>query len=153
MSKFCPKCGKEVADNAQVCDGCGMNFAAQNPDPSAQNTGYTPPPGQATGADEVFSDEDIQKNKTMAGLAYLIFFLPLIACPESRFARFHANQGLILLILGVAISIISIIPVLGCITGPIGAILVIVLAIMGMVNGFGGIAKTLPLIGKFTLLK
>ncbi len=38
-----------------------------------------------------FSAEDIEKNKTMAGLAYLIFFLPLIASPDSAFAKFHAN--------------------------------------------------------------
>ncbi|NLA78908.1 MAG: hypothetical protein GX845_05135, partial [Erysipelothrix sp.] len=43
---------------------------------------------------EMFTQEDIEKNKTMAGLAYLIFFLPLVAAPESKFGKFHANQGL-----------------------------------------------------------
>jgi hypothetical protein len=41
----------------------------------------------------VFDQADIEKNKTMAGLAYLLFFLPLVACPDSPFGRFHANQG------------------------------------------------------------
>lgn len=27
------------------------------------------------------TQEDIEKNKTIAGLAYLLFFLPLITCP------------------------------------------------------------------------
>lgn len=30
----------------------------------------------------VFDKEDVEKNKVMAGLAYIIFFLPLVACPE-----------------------------------------------------------------------
>lgn len=40
--------------------------------------------------ENTYTPEDIEKNKTMAGLAYLLFFLPLIACPESRYAKFHA---------------------------------------------------------------
>lgn len=104
--------------------------------------------------DEVFTNEDIEKNKTMAGLAYLIFFLPLLACPESNFAKFHANQSLILLILGVAGNVIlSIIPIIGWALIPVFGILVFVLFIMGLINGFGGKAKRLPVIGQFTILK
>ena len=56
--------------------------------------------------EQTFTLEDIEKNKTMAGLAYLLFFLPLIVCPESQFAKFHANQALILVIVSIAGSII-----------------------------------------------
>ena len=45
---------------------------------------------EQTGA---FEQADIDNNKTMAGLAYIIFFLPLLVCPQSKYARFHANQG------------------------------------------------------------
>ena len=43
--------------------------------------------------------QDVQANKVMAILAYfgLLVFVPLFAAKESRFARFHTNQGLILL--------------------------------------------------------
>ena len=105
-------------------------------------------------ATPVFDEADIQKNKTMAGLAYILFFLPLIACPDSKYARFHANQGLLLLFLGfVGGVILSIIPFLGWILLPIFYILVMVLCILGLINGFSGKAKPLPVIGKFTLLK
>jgi uncharacterized membrane protein len=105
-------------------------------------------------ATPVFDEADIQKNKTMAGLAYILFFLPLIACPDSKFGRFHANQGLLLLILGFAGGIIlSIIPIIGWILLPLFYILVLILGIMGLINGFGGKAKALPVIGKFRLLK
>lgn len=101
-----------------------------------------------------YTREDIEKNKTMAGLAYLIFFLPLIVCPDSRYARFHANQGLLLLIVGIAGSfILSMIPIIGWILLPIFSIAVFVLVIVGLISGIGGKAKRLPLIGKFDVLK
>ena len=109
---------------------------------------------QEVDEEEVFTPEDIEKNKTMAGLAYLLFFLPLISCPESRYAKFHANQGLILLITGVAGSmILGFIPIFGWMLIPFFSLGILILGIIGLVNGFGGKAKRLPLIGKFTLLK
>jgi uncharacterized membrane protein len=104
--------------------------------------------------ENTYTPEDIEKNKSMAGLAYLLFFLPLIACPESRYAKFHANQALLLLITGIVGNVIlGIIPVIGWMLMPIFGIGVLILGIMGLVNGFGGKAKQLPLIGKFTILK
>ncbi len=101
-----------------------------------------------------FEQADIDSNKTMAGLAYLIFFLPLIVCPQSKYAKFHANQSLILLIFAIMGNIIlGIIPIIGWILLPVFALLVFILAIMGLVNGFSGKAKRLPLIGKFDILK
>ncbi len=103
---------------------------------------------------EIYAPEDIEQNKTMAGLAYLLFFLPLIACPQSRYARFHANQALILFIVAIAGNVIlGIIPIIGWLLLPFFGIGVLILGIMGLINGFGGKAKELPLIGKFTILK
>ena len=102
----------------------------------------------------IFDPGDIEKNKTMAGLAYIIFFLPLIACPDSQYGRFHANQALLLFILGFGGSmILSMIPIIGWVLLPVFGLGVFVLAIMGLVNGFGGKGKELPLIGKFRILK
>jgi len=103
---------------------------------------------------EIFDLADIEKNKVIAGLAYIIFFLPLLTCPESKYGRYHANQGLALLISSVAGTIIlSIIPIIGWLLLPVFSILIIVLGILGLVNGLNGKAKELPLIGKFKLLK
>ena len=102
----------------------------------------------------IYISEDIEKNKTMAGLAYLLFFLPLITCPESGYAKFHANQALLLWIAGIAGTVIlGIIPIIGWMLIPVFGIGVLILGIMGLVNGFGGKAKRLPLIGKFDILK
>jgi len=101
-----------------------------------------------------YDDADIEKNKTMAGLAYFIFFLPLFVCPESKYAKFHANQALLLFIAAVAGNVIlGTIPVLGWLILPFYLIAVIALGIMGLVNGFGGKAKELPIIGKYRIIK
>lgn len=103
---------------------------------------------------EEFDLQDIEKNKTMAGLSYIIFFLPLIACPESKFGKFHANQALLLLLVGIIGNVIlGFIPIIGWILMPIFAIAILILGIMGLVNGFGGKAKKLPIIGNYTLIK
>lgn len=103
---------------------------------------------------ETFDPADIEKNKTIAGITYLIFFLPLLACPESRYARFHANQSLILFILSIVGSIVfNLIPYIGWILYPFFALGVFVLFIIGLLNGLGGKAKELPLIGGLRLLK
>ena len=53
--------------------------------------------------------QDVQANKVMAILAYfgLFVLIPLFAAKESPFARFHTNQGLILLIAGFVIGLAS----------------------------------------------
>jgi uncharacterized membrane protein len=96
---------------------------------------------------------DVEKNKTMAGLAYLLFFLPLLVCPDSKYAKFHANQALLLWIAVLAGNVIlSIIPVIGWVLLPVYGLGMLVVGVMGLINGFQGKAKRLPIIGKFDLI-
>ena len=99
--------------------------------------------------------EDIEKNKVYAILAYLIFFIPLIAVKDSKFARYHANQGLNVFLLSLAVYIIgTIIPVIGwLLIIPLGEIAVLVFIIIGIVNASKGEMKELPLIGKINIIK
>lgn len=104
--------------------------------------------------------QDIKENKLIAILSYLLFFLPLIVCPQSRFARFHANQGLLLLLVTVALNILSrifsIIPVIRWVFALMSAIvsvLVFIFMILGMFCAHKGIMRPLPLIGHITILK
>lgn len=48
-----------------------------------------------------FDTQDAQDAKIWSILAYfgILFFLPLVGVPNSAYGKFHANQGLILLIL------------------------------------------------------
>ena len=100
----------------------------------------------------------------MAILAYfgILVLVPILAAKESKFARFHANQGLILFIAGIAVwLVVSIITSvltwrlywLISIISTVAWLLLLVLAIIGIVNAAGGKAKELPVIGSFKLLK
>lgn len=101
--------------------------------------------------------EDVEQVKIMAALAYLgiLFFLPLVTNPESKFGKFHANQGLLLLIASLIINAVgTLIPVIGWfLILPLGNIFLVVLFIMGLVNAFGGQMKRLPLVGNYDLIK
>ena len=110
-----------------------------------------------------YDPQDIEKNKVMAILAYLgiLVLVPLFGAKESRFARFHTNQGLILCIVGIALYII--VRILLAISWKLAAIVgiflwiieiaIFILAIIGIINAAKGRAKELPLIGKYRILK
>ena len=42
---------------------------------------------------QAFTPEDIENSKVMAGLAYILFFLPLLACPDSPLAGIMPIKG------------------------------------------------------------
>ena len=99
---------------------------------------------------------DAEQNKVMAILAYIIFFIPLLAAKESRFAMYHANQGTILFLAGLALNLVS--GFLAVITFGIlfflpmlAGMVWLVFAILGMSNAVNGQAKPLPVIGNYSL--
>ena len=108
-----------------------------------------------------FDPNDIQNNKTMGILAYISFLVlvPIFSAKDSKWARFHANQGLVLLIAeGVAaiLSFLGIIPYVGwlfSIPGWILYVVCVVFSVLGIVNAAKGQAKDLPLISKIKILK
>lgn len=84
----------------------------------------------------------------------ILFFIPLITdAKHNAFAKFHANQQLLLLIWYIIANIIVIIPILGWIASPIMWIIGVILAIMGIINVAAGNMKRLPIIGKYELIK
>lgn len=98
---------------------------------------------------------DIEKNKVMGILAYIgiLFVVPLLAAKDSRFAMYHANQGLVLFLFGVAIGIVGIVPFLGWLVAAVGVVAQLVFMIMGIINAANGQMKPLPLIGGISILK
>ncbi len=53
-----------------------------------------------------FDREDIEKNKALAAAGYLVFFVPLIWCRDSRLGRHCANQGLWIMIAQVLLALL-----------------------------------------------
>jgi len=101
------------------------------------------------------SSKDSEDNKLIAILAYFVFFLPMITdAKNSKFAMFHANQSLVLLISSIVVFIIvGPIPSLGWfLLGPLGFLLIFILAIIGIINAATGKMKELPIIGGINIL-
>ncbi len=99
-----------------------------------------------------FDVDDVKNNKGMAVLAYLgiLVLIPIFARKDSPFARYHSNQGLILLICWVIVAILRRI---WWLLGTVGGLIGFILFIIGIVNAANGRAKELPVVGKFRLLK
>ena len=121
---------------------------------SEQNTNPAPAP-----TDSKPASSDAEANKVMAVIGYIfpfLFFIPLLneASKNSPFARFHANQQLLLLIVAVIIDIVGpVIPVLGrAIILPIGSVFISVLAIVGIVGAVKDKMNPLPIIGGYKII-
>ena len=96
--------------------------------------------------------DDIEKNKMMAIIAYLVFFVPLLTeAKDSPFVKFHVKQSITLLIVAVVGNIIAgIIPVLGWfLLAPLLSLASIILLVMGILNAANGKMVPLPIIGKY----
>ena len=113
-----------------------------------------------------FAPADISENRVMGILAYIswLVLIPIFAAKGSKFARFHANQGLIIAIAGTALTIAQFILLL--LLGRLWILkliirllflapqlFLVVLTVLGIVNAARGRAKELPLIGKIRILK
>lgn len=109
-----------------------------------------------------FSKDDIEQNRIMAVFAYLswLVIIPLVAAKDSKFAKFHANQGLVLaiteIVIGVFLGVLRDIPVLGIIFSIAGSLLSLacfILMVLGIINAANGKAKELPIIGGVRIFK
>ena len=113
-----------------------------------------------------FDPTDIQNNKTMGILSYigLLVLVPIFAAKNSKFARFHANQGLVLVIaqaivttvLSILAAILAHIPFVGWLFALLIRLVIPVVyipSIIGIINAAKGQAKELPIIGGIRILK
>ena len=116
----------------------------------------------------MYEEEDIKKNKFFAVISYLplLFLIPLIFRKKSKFARFHANQGLSLFVTELIVSAIYLILkwvfTFFALTGLFIAlnfvmavvfIVILSLILVGVMNANGNLAKSLPFIGGIEILK
>lgn len=100
---------------------------------------------------------DVEKNKVYALLAYVgpLFLVPLLAAKDSAFAKYHANQGLILvigeiglfIIFGCFFFVIAWIPYIHCcaiMPVPLLGLACVAYSIIGIINAVNGKMKPLP---------
>ena len=149
--------------------------------PSSQGavpTGFIPPTPIILGPDDKDPDQlDAEDNRVVAILGYLVFLLPLIFAPKSKFARFHANQALLVFCCGASLMFVFVTSLIAyevirklslasldsamwfgtfCFCVPVTlALLVGVagLALQGIINAANGEMNPLPVVGKIKLIK
>lgn len=87
--------------------------------------------------------KDIEENKVIAAISYIwiLFLVPLFLKKESKFAQFHAKQGLVLFIAW----LFALIPVIGWLI----ALVVLILAIIGFLKALTGEYWEIPVMGQF----
>ena len=89
----------------------------------------------------------------MGILAYILFFIPLLAGVNSPFVRYHTNQGLVLFLFWVAGWVASMILPLLFLIIPFYSLFLFILWVLGIINVTKGEMKPLPLIGGIQILK
>ena len=99
-----------------------------------------PPTSQGTG-----------KNIGMAVLAYLgiLVIIPLLVSKDDQFVKFHAKQGIVLLIIWIVSRFILVVPFFGVMLMPLISLGCFILVIIGIINAVGGQTKELPVVGQF----
>ncbi len=145
---------------------------------NAEERAASPVPGSTAAAaaaaqQEAEHAEDIEQNRPMAVLAYMGPFVvvPLVFARESAFARFHANQGLLLFLFEFGLWSVNwvlgflFMPTLarsgffnalahlyGFAAGVIWAVFAI-MAFIGILHAIAGVDDKLPVIGHFRIVK
>ena len=162
---FCPNCGAPHNDSAVFCANCGTQVGVQNTAYEEERGGLVDQIKNAKDHTDTFDPADIKTNNLLSLLSYLgiLILIPILLVKNSRFARFHANQGLLLIIANAAVYVLNFI--CGFLTGlwwgfvillipalALGAAMT-ALSVLGIINAVRGKAKELPLIGKFKLLR
>ncbi|MDR1954267.1 MAG: zinc-ribbon domain-containing protein [Clostridiales Family XIII bacterium] len=198
---FCPQCGERAEPNAAPSGDANQNAANQysapnmgsygNPNAGANQYGnpnvggpnqYGNPNAGSYGNPGVYVNyadpiSDAQANKAYGILAYLgiLVLISIFAAPkESKYSRYHANQGLVFFIAQIVVfvgliiisSILTGILFAAYAWGAAGAVAILfailywavgitslVFMILGIVGAANNQCKPLPIIGRMRILK
>lgn len=98
--------------------------------------------------------DDKTSYRICSALGYLLFFIPWVMCPESKFARFHGNQSLINLILLLLVATsVSFIPVVGSYLSVLLTLLCLFNTVRGIVHSLKFKAARIPLVGRVRIIE
>lgn len=100
---------------------------------------------------DVFTQDEIDRGKALSALSYVLPILVLVPLiqRDNAFALFHARQVLVMVVLLVGLSVLAVVPVLGCFLAPAALVCWLVFGIMGVMNAINGRAQMLPGIGVY----
>ncbi len=90
-----------------------------------------------------------EQDKIMLVLAYIFPFVPFFTVSDSDYVKWHAKQGMALLITCVVgIIAISFIPLIGCVASPLFCIAVSIACIKGIIEALKPARWEIPLVAK-----
>ena len=103
----------------------------------------------------VVDKKDVEENKGVAALGYvfILCFVPLLMAKDSKYAQFHAKQGLVLFIVEAVLMVVSniliFIPVLGWFVMMVAYLAVTIAAIVGILKALEGEMWEMPVLGEY----
>lgn len=131
------------ATNATAASGESQAFGEQLPVENAQL--------QPVGMNTALQSADVirEQDKIMLVLAYIFPFVPFFTVSDSDYVKWHAKQGMALLITCVVgIIAISFIPLIGCVASPLFCIAVSIACIKGIIEALKPARWEIPLVAK-----
>lgn len=102
-------------------------------DNKSQNNGAENVSGTISGAEK---NNDVEANKTLAAMSYIfiLFLVPLLGKKDSKFAQFHAKQGLVLFAVELLVFMFVWVPLLG----QLAMLALLIISVMGAVKALNG---------------
>ena len=91
---------------------------------------------------------DVENNKAVAALSYIfiLFLVPLLARKDSKFAQFHAKQGLVLFALELLVFIFIWVPLLG----QLAMLALLIISVLAIVKTLNGERWEIPYVGEWS---
>ena len=98
-------------------------------------------------------EDDAAVNKSMGILCYIgpLFIVSLLTRRNSRFVRYHANQGLALFLAELAVDMCAASPGVGWLIGAVGGVCLLLAAVSGIMNAAAGVMKPIPFFGSIKI--
>ena len=134
----------------------GSYQASSQSGSGTQSGSYTQTTGSYTQrTDSYTSRQNIRRSSRLSLLSYfgILFLIPLILHNDDPFARFHANQGLVLFLFEAAVNIAAGLIPLGGLVRLAGGIVTVLCMIRGVRSVLAGRMDKLPVIGDFRLIR
>jgi len=134
---FCKNCGAQIPDGSNACSNCGTVFSAAGAAPAVVDAG------------------DLAKNKGIVVFYSVVtayFWLYYIACKDSEYGKFFANNAMVLMLFPIVCALVNIIPILGQIVYAVAMIFYAIVWIMNFFNALKGNMKPLLLLGKIKII-
>ncbi len=183
--KVCPNCHNAVDDNVTFCPNCGANVGAQQPQQQRpQQQQYQQPQQQYSQPQyqqyqqqyqqrpqyasipnpydhtSQFTAEDVSANKLPALLVYALgavgIVIALLAGKDSEFAKFHARQGMKIVLLETVLAVATAVlfwTLLVPLAGSVCIVILLVVRIICFCQVCSGKAVEPPIVRSFTFLK